>query len=171
MAWRGKWADWPHLTDKTGEWRNLGATSVHWCAREMVYGLPAGGAQLSMVWFGAALWWVLLEQQQYSWWTSAPVNWCWLVYTSSGQPEGHGTLPASCVRTSAKHGEWITHDWCANGSQSALSHNPAAMKLDHPLTLVFKSGTRCVQMRALIGFSSKFVKLLTLHRLNNYAVD
>jgi len=48
----------------------------------------------------------------------------------------------------------------------ALSHNPAAMKLDHPLTLVFKSGTRCVQMGALIGFSSKFVKLLTLHHLN-----
>ena len=46
----------------------------------------------------------------------------------------------------------------------ALSHKPAAMKFGHPLTRVFKSGTRCVQMGALMGFSSKFVMRTPLHR-------
>ena len=46
----------------------------------------------------------------------------------------------------------------------ALSHKPAAMKFGHPLTRVFKSGTRCVQMGALMGFSSKFVMCTPLHR-------
>ena len=60
-----------------------------------------------------------------------------------------------------------THTFDVQMNRSpALSHKPAAMKFGHPLTRVFKSGTRCVQTGALIGFSSKFVKLLTLHHLS-----